>query len=122
MNRSLSLLFSICLAPLTIIGCTLSSQDIMYGPGGEIVKTKSPRKKMKITVKDDEVKIKGARGIGGQPRVRMPAVPVETERDVGIHDVMVPAPPNEPVVPVVPQPGVPVHRKETTSEQQTIVH
>ena len=117
MRKLAVLLLFICLSTVLIIGC---SKDIMYGPKGEIIKMKSPSKKMKITIDDDEIEIKGARGIGGQSRVRMPAVPVETgEEPVGIHGVMVPAPPAKPVLPAS---GVSVETKETTSEQQTIVH
>ena len=66
MSRLTTLLVFICLAGLFITGC---SKDIMYGPHGEIVTMKSPSKKMKIEIKDDEITIKGARGIGGQPRI-----------------------------------------------------
>lgn len=111
------------LAAILLAGCkmpTLKSKDIMYGPQGEIVEMKSPRKTMKIEIEKDEIEIKGARGIGGQPRVGMPAVPVETERDVGVHGVMVPVP-AAPIGPVVPAPGVPVDSR-TRTEETTVVH
>jgi hypothetical protein len=113
---------------LLAAGCkmpTLKSTDVMYGPSGEVIQMKSPKKTMKIKVKQDEITIKGARGIGGEPRVRMPAVPVETERDVGVHGMMVP-PPQGPIGPVAPAQGVPAVgvpvQQGTTTEETTVVH
>lgn len=107
------------LAGLLAAGCkipTLKSTDVMYGPNGEIVKMKSPDRTMKIKVKGDEVKIKGARGIGGQSRVA--PLPVEADRDVGLHGVSVP-PPAGPVAPLPP--GIPI-QGQTTTEETTVVH
>ena len=62
------------------------------------------------------IEIEGARGIAGQPRVRMPAVPVQTgDEPVGVHDVIIP-PPVAPVVPVHPVP-----ERSVETEQRTIV-
>ncbi|MCX6338543.1 MAG: hypothetical protein NTX71_01310 [Candidatus Aureabacteria bacterium] len=104
------------LTALVITGC---SKDIMYGPQGEIVEMKSPKKEMKIKVKEDgTVKVKGARGIGGQSR--MAPLDVESGRDVGVHGVPVP-PPAGHIVPVAPAPGVSVERQPIT-EETTVVH
>lgn len=122
MNRTILTLACVCVAGMLASGCkvpTLKSTDVMYGPRGEIVEMKSPREEMEIKVKEDgTVKVKGARGIGGQPR--MAPLPVESGRDVGVHDVQVP-PPAGHVVPVAPQPGVPVESKPVT-EETTVVH
>lgn len=90
----------VALSAAFVLGC---SRDIMYGPQGEIVEMKSPKKTLEIEYKKGgKVEIEGARGIGGRSRVRIPPVPVETEGEaMGISDVMV-APPSAPVVPVPP--------------------
>lgn len=106
-----------CLAAAMAAGCklpTLKSTDVMYGPNGEIVKMKSPDRTMKIKVKGDTVKVKGARGIGGQSR--MAPLPVETGRDVGVHGVMVPPPAG----PAGPGPGV-IENTGTMTEESTVV-
>ncbi len=121
MRRAVLVLGCVCLAALLAAGCkvpTLKSTDVMYGPNGEIVKMKSPDRTMKIKVKGDEVEIKGARGIGGQPRVA--PLDVESGRDVGVHDVPVP-PPAGHVVPVMPAPGVSAEGQPVT-EETTVVH
>lgn len=113
---------ALCAAVAVVLvgGCKsryIKSTDIMYGPNGEIVKMKSPDKTMKIKYDGDKVKIKGARGIGGRSRVRMPPVVVEPDGDsVGVQGIMV-APPSAPVVPV------PAVRGQASGvEQRTIVY
>jgi flagellar basal body rod protein FlgF len=121
MNRTALIAVCVCMAGALVSGCkmpTLKSTDVMYGPGGEIVEMKSPREEMKIKVKEDgTVKVKGARGIGGRPR--MAPLPVESERDVSVHDVPVP-PPAGHVAPIAPAPGVPVESQSVT-EETTVV-
>ena len=122
MSRIFMVLLCVCVAGALASGCkmpTLKSTDVMYGSNGEIVEMKSPREEMKIKVKEDgTVKVKGARGIGGQSR--MAPLPVESERDVSVHDVPVPPPVGQ-VVPVAPAPGVPVQSQPVT-EETTVVH
>lgn len=122
MSRTILTLLCVCVAGALTSGCkmpTLKSTDVMYGPKGEIVEMKSPREEMKIKVKEDgTVKVKGARGIGGQSR--MAPLPVESGRDVSVHGVPVP-PAAGHVVPVAPAPGVPVESQSVT-EETTVVH
>ncbi|MEJ2744552.1 MAG: hypothetical protein P8123_02530 [bacterium] len=122
MSRTVVVLVCVCVMGMLVSGCklpTLKSTDVMYGPRGEIVEMKSPREEMKIKVKKDgTVKVKGARGIGGQSR--MAPLPVESERDVSVRDVPVP-PPAGHVAPVAPAPGVPVESRSVT-EETTVVH
>jgi hypothetical protein len=95
----------------------------MYGPDGELIKMKSPDRTMKIEVDGDEVQIEGARGIGGKSRVRMPAVPVETEESVAIEGVMVPQPGAKPHVPAVPAGNsYIIEEKEIRGGEETVVH
>jgi len=129
MNKTVMVLGAVCLVGLLVAGCkmpTLKSTDVTYGPQGEIVKMKSPDSKIKIKVKGDEVTVKGARGIGGQSRVA--PLPVETDRDVSVHGVMVP-PPVGPIGPVGPAPVLPGGvvpggsvQTQTTTEETTVVH
>lgn len=117
MRRTVLVALCVCPAAAIVAGCkipTLKSTDVMYGPNGEIVKMKSPDRTMKIKVKGDTVKVKGARGIGGQSR--MAPLPVETDRDVGVHGVMVPPPAG----PIGPGPGV-IENTGTVTEQGTVV-
>ncbi len=117
MRRTALVAVCACASGLLAAGCkipTLKSTDVMYGPDGGIVKMKSPDRKMKIKVKGDEVTVKGARGIGGQPR--MAPLPVETGGDVGIRGVQVPPPAG----PVLPGPGV-IGPTESVTEEGTVV-
>ncbi len=120
MRQMVLVIGCVCLAGLLAAGCkmpTLKSTDVMYGPNGEIVKMKSPDDTMKIKYKDDgSVKIKGARGIGGQSRVA--PLHVESGGDVGVHGVV--AQPGGPVPPGMPAPGVPV-QQGTTTDETTVV-
>lgn len=109
------------MAALLAEGCkipTLKSTDVMYGPNGEIVEMKSPDRTMKIKMKGDEVKIKGARGIGGQSRVA--PLDVESGRVVGVHGVQVP-PPSGHIAPAAPAAGVSA-QQEPVTEETTVVH